>query len=103
MVQSHHIPKLPHLWHIGRALAKRAAWFTAPEPIELTEQRFRFLPQRFRWRGGLRRVRAIIRVWEHSGTRWQAPRRYFRIVCQDGCGLTLFQDLRVGTWYIVTQ
>ena len=84
-----------------RAWAMISAFFERREPVELTEQRFHFLPQRFRWRGDLRRVRAVDQVWERTGTRWRAPRRYFRLICCDGCGVTLFQDLHIGTWHIV--
>lgn len=84
-----------------RAWAAVAGLFERPEPVELIEQRFHFLPQRFRWRGDLRRVRAIALVWERSGTRRHAPRRYFRVICHDGRGVTLFQDLRIGTWHAV--
>ena len=66
------------------------------EPIELVEQRYNFLPQRFCWRGDVRRVRAVARVWEHPGR----ARRYFEVVCGPGHSFVLFQDLQVGTWHV---
>lgn len=101
MVQRISVVAPRHAWPTGRVWEVIAALFERPEPVELTEQRFQFLPQRFRWRGDLRRVRAITQIWERSGTRRRAPRRYFRVICQDGCGMTLFQDLQLGTWHVV--
>lgn len=69
------------------------------EPVELIEQRFNFLPQRFRWRGVLWRVRRINAVWEQP-RRWRQPRRYFRVICQDDSQHMLYQDLTFGTWHV---
>lgn len=69
------------------------------EPVELIEQRFNFLPQRFRWRGAHWRVRRISAVWEHTRGRRQ-PRRYFRVICQDDSQHMLYQDLTFGTWHV---
>jgi hypothetical protein len=74
-----------------------AAVLARPEPVDLIAQRFNFLPQRFRRRGAVHRVRAIVAVWERADTR--SPRRYFRVVCHDGSDCLLYQDLRLGTWH----
>ena len=48
----------------ARGWAWLAALWQRSEPIDVVEQRFNFLPDRFRWRGDTRRVRAVTRVWE---------------------------------------
>jgi hypothetical protein len=70
------------------------------EPVELVEQRYNFLPQRFRWRGNVMRVRHVMKVWEQDHTATRPPRRYFQVVCHDGGSRVLFQDLRLGTWHL---
>lgn len=87
--------RLPnYLWSLFQA------FFVAPEPVELLEQRFNFLPRTFRWRGTLCRVRSVTHVWDH-GYRWGGtPRRYFRVTCHRGECYILFQNLHVGTWHI---
>ena len=70
------------------------------EPIELIEQRFSFLPRSFRWRGDLRRVRAVVRVWEQPQIGMRPARRYFEVICGQGGSYTLFQDLQIGTWHV---
>ncbi len=90
----------------GPAFPSGLAWMSAlrrggergVEPVELCEQRFGFLPARFRHRGELRQVRRLERSWDKTGP---APRRYFAVRCADGTGWTLFQDLRAGTWHLV--
>ena len=94
MVQRIGVPALANSWAGGRALARVAALFQRAEPVDLVEQRYNFLPQRFRWRGDLRRVRTVARVWE------QPARRYFEVTCCQGRSYVLFQDLRVGTWHM---
>jgi hypothetical protein len=74
--------------------------FRRAEPVAIVEQRFNFLPRSFRWRGDLRRVRHIARVWDCAHIGRRAPRRYFEVVCQDGGICVLFQDLNVGTWHL---
>lgn len=70
------------------------------EPVEVVEQRFNFLPQRFRWRGNLWCVRLVVRVWEQQHRAGAPPRRYYEVVCQGGGNYVLFQDLQVGTWHL---
>src|SRR5262245_49430668 len=70
------------------------------EPIDLIDQRFNFLPRSFRWRGGLWRVRSIVRVWEQPRAGWRPSRRYFEVLCGPGSRYILFQDLRIGTWHV---
>jgi len=70
------------------------------EPIELLDQRFNFLPRRFRWRGDLWRVHSIVRVWEQPRAGWRPSRRYFEVTCGPGSCHILFQDLRIGTWHV---
>lgn len=91
---------------VGPATPPAQAWLSAlrrggergVEPVELCEQRFGFLPARFRHRGELRQVRRLERSWDEAG---RSPRRYFAVRCADGTGWTLFQDLRAGTWHLV--
>lgn len=70
------------------------------EPIELVDRQFNFLPHRFRWRGDLRRVRTIARVWEQPRVGARPARRYFEVICGHGGNYVLFQDLQVGTWHM---
>lgn len=74
--------------------------FARPEPIEVVEQRYNFLPQRFRWRGNTWRVRRVVRIWDYEHNALMPPRRYFRVLCQDDAAHTVFQDLRLGTWHM---
>ena len=90
-----------------RTRRERAGWlegffahvFARPAPIELVEQRFNFLPARFRRNGELWRVRGVLRVWDEAATALLPPRRYFHVRCDDGGERVLFQDLRLGMWY----
>ena len=84
----------------GRVWAMLAELFERAEPIELFEQRFNFLPRSFRWRGDLRRVRAVVRVWELPGVGMRPARRYFEVLCGQGGSYILFQDLHIGTWHV---
>lgn len=61
------------------------------------ELRHAYMPQRVRWRGMQQSIRAVERVWERPAGR---PRRYFQVRCQNGQQITVFQDLRIGAWYI---
>jgi hypothetical protein len=71
-----------------------------PEPVEVVEQRYNFLPLRFRWSGSLWRVRRVTQVWDEAATGLLPPRRYFQVLCDDGGERMLFQDLRLGLWYL---
>ncbi len=84
----------PRMRSLLRALIRHA------EPVALVEQRFNFLPRSFRWRGDLRRVRVVARMWEHPRVGWRPPRRYFEVVCHDDGTYLLFQDLSIGTWHL---
>ena len=68
------------------------------EQVELVARRFAYQPLRFRWHGSQHRVQQIERVWERAQP--GAPRRYFRVRCGDDQSYTLFQDLRLGAWYV---
>lgn len=72
--------------------------FSRPEPIEVIEQRFNFLPQCFRWRGAVRQVRHVVSIRDQAGG--PAPRRYYEVICHDGGSCVLFQDLCLGTWHV---
>lgn len=80
------------------------AWVTSlwqrVEPIDVVDQRFNFLPHCFRWRGDVRRVRAIERVWEQPARGVRSARRYFEVVCGPEQRFVLFQDVHVGTWHV---
>ncbi|HNP73325.1 MAG TPA: hypothetical protein PLO33_13125 [Kouleothrix sp.] len=79
---------------LGRVLSGLGALWRRAEPVDVVDQRFNFLPHRFRWRGDLRRVRVVARVWERSG------RRYFEVICGPEQCFVLFQDVRLGTWHV---
>ena len=76
--------------------------FVRSEQIEVVEQGYNFLPLRFRWSGQLWRVRQVQRVWDEAATALLPPRRYFWLVCDDGGARMVFQDLRLGIWYLRT-
>jgi hypothetical protein len=82
----------------------RRSWLTFQvpqnEPVELLARRFFYQPLRFRWRGLPHSVRRIERVWERAGRLGRSPRRYFHVRCQDERSYTLYQDLRLGAWYV---
>lgn len=82
----------------GRSWLSALGRARSEEPVELCEQRFGFIPARFRHRGELRHVRRVERSWDKAG---RAPRRYFAVCCADGSTRTLFQDLLAGTWHMV--
>lgn len=85
---------------IDRAWALLMAWAARTEPVEVVDQRWNFLPDRFRWRGDLQRVRAVARVWEQPELGLQPARRYFEVICGQGKRYVLFQDVQVGTWHM---
>jgi hypothetical protein len=89
-----------HARLVDRVWARLAELLGRAEPIELIEQRFSFLPRSFLWRGDLRRVRAIVRVWELPQAGMRPARRYFEVICGQGGNYTLFQDLQIGTWHV---
>lgn len=84
----------------ARGWAWLAAIWQQSEPIELVEQRFNFLPDRFRWRGDMRRVRAVTRVWEWPSDGVRPARRYFEVRCGRDQSFVLFQDVHIGTWHM---
>ena len=84
----------------SRAWSALGALFRRPEPVEMVEQRFNFLPRCFRWRGDLWRVRSIVRVWDRPSTALLPPRRYFEVSCGQRDNYVLVQDLRIGVWYL---
>lgn len=71
------------------------------EPVELAGRRFFYQPRCFRWRGMVYRIARIEAVWEQLARRNQAARRYFAVRCNNNQHYTLFQDLDLGTWYLV--
>lgn len=90
--------------HGVRRQGQLAGWvgrvFARPQPIEVVEQRYNFLPRRFRSAGCLWSVRAIRRSWDVAATAILPPRRYFHVLCDDGGERMLFQELRQGMWYL---
>jgi hypothetical protein len=68
--------------------------------VELSAQRYNFLPYCFRHQGLLHRVARVERIWEERGRGLRADRRYFAVRCADARRCTLFQDLRAGTWHV---
>jgi hypothetical protein len=89
-------------------------WFRRParpsaEPIELSAQRYNYLPARFRHRGELHRVTRVERIWEERGRSRaygdtfdpRVDRRCFAVSCADARRCTLIQELRAGTWHVV--
>lgn len=71
-------------------------WKSYDEAVDLTERRFQFFPQAFRWRGHHYRVEAVERSWTSSRPGW---RRYFRVHCTPGI-FDLYQDLTASTWHL---
>jgi len=100
MVQRVGSPALTRRWGMGGLSALFAALTGRAEPVELVAQRYNYLPQSFRWRGDLRRVRVVARVWEERGPLLGTPRRCFEVICGQGGSYVLFQDLWLGTWYM---
>ena len=92
------VPQQPGIF--GRVWMTLSALFVRVEPVELVDQRFNFLPHRFRWRGDLRRVRAVARTWELPQAGWRPARRYFEVICGQGDSYILFQDIQIGTWHV---
>lgn len=80
------------------ALAERL--LARDAPIELLEQQYNFLPCRYRHRGQVWRVRQISAIWDCRASALLSPRRYFRVICQDGNAHILFHDLQLGTWFL---
>jgi len=85
---------------LDRAFAILSTLVMRDEPIEVIDQRFNFLPHRFRWRGDMRRVRAVAHVWERPGMGLWPARRYFEVICGQGKRYVLFQDVQLGTWHM---
>lgn len=77
-----------------------ARLFARPEPVAVVEQRYGFLPARFRWSGEIWRVRRVVHMWDTAETMFAPPRRFFAVLCQDGGERTLVQDLRIGAWFV---
>ena len=85
---------------LDRVWAMLVSCVARTEPVDLVDQRWNFLPHRFRWRGDLQRVRAVARVWEQPQLGLQPARRYFEVICGQGKRYILFQDVQVGTWHM---
>lgn len=77
------------------------AWRIYDEALEMVEQRFRYLPQVFRWRGRQHHVDAVERCWTVARPGWKrrVERRYFHVLCADGT-FELYQDLKANTWHL---
>jgi len=84
----------------SRVWSAVGALFRRPEPVEMLDQRFNFLPRSFRWRGDVWRVRSIARVWDRPSTALLPPRRYFEVNCGQRDSYILVQDLRIDVWYL---
>ncbi len=99
MIQRISAPAVAQVGLLDRLFVALQRWLVRAEPVDVLEQRFNFLPQRFRWRGDLRRVREVTRIWEQPGGLLPA-RRYFEVICGQGHRFVLFQDVQLGTWHI---
>lgn len=90
------------MWQATGSLTNRlfARLFGQPDPVAVVEQRYNFLPARFRWSGQIWRVRRVVRVWDTAATALAPPRRFFAVLCHDGGERTLVQDLRIGAWFV---
>ena len=74
------------------------------EPIQLTERRHNYFPQRFMWRGTNYDVTAVQQVWtktQRRGRRRSAC-HYFRVKCREGT-FDIFQDTTLNAWYLAAQ
>jgi hypothetical protein len=76
-------------------------WKIVDEAVDMVEQRFRYLPDAFRWRGQRYEVDAVERSWAVSRPGWKGriERRFFRVRCAEGT-FELYQDLRSGAWQL---
>ena len=82
-----------------RVWAAFCALLRRPEPVEMVEERFNFLPRTFRWRGDIWRVRSVVRIWDQPRAGIRPPRRYFEVTCGQG-SFILIHDLHVGIWHL---
>jgi hypothetical protein len=76
-------------------------WKIVDEAVEMVDQRFRYLPDAFRWRGQRYEVDVVERSWTVSRPGWQGriERRFFRV--RSGAGtFELYQDLRSAAWHL---
>jgi hypothetical protein len=53
-------------------------------------------------KGGPRKVRQILEIWQVDDEWWREPisRRYARLALEDGRIVTVYRDLRNGSWYL---
>jgi len=73
----------------------------APRPLRVRtgnggRPRFLYL------KGGVRKVRHILEVWQVDDEWWRNPisRRYARLVLEDGRIVTVYRDLTDRRWYL---
>jgi hypothetical protein len=76
-------------------------WKYYDDSVEMLEQRFKYLPQLFRWRGRYFEVDAVERCWTvvRRRRKHRLQRRYFQVQCGDGT-FELYQDLETGLWHL---
>jgi hypothetical protein len=77
------------------------SWKIYDEAVDMVQQRFRYLPHAFCWRGRRYTVEAVEKIWTVSrrGRRRGVDRRFFQVRCSAG-SFELYQDLRAGTWHL---
>jgi len=76
------------------------AWKFFDEPVDMIEQRFRYFPHLFRWRGQRYEVETVDRCWTVCRSGWRRlERRFFRVQCSEGA-FELYQDLWTGIWHL---
>ena len=74
-------------------------WKIYDEAILVMQQRFRFFPKVFRWRGQRFEVETVARSWTvlKRGRGWE--RRFFHLRCSSG-EFEIYQDIKLGTWHL---
>ena len=71
------------------------------ESIQMSERRFGYFPQRFRWHGRDYTVSRVERCWTVRTRRWggRVERLCFRVHCGERI-FDLYQDLLGNTWHL---
>ena len=76
-------------------------WKIYDEAVEMVQQRHRYFPRIFRWRGRRHAVEAVERCWTVTRRGWKCrvERHYFLVRCAEG-EFELYQEIQSGTWHL---
>lgn len=72
------------------------------EPVDVQRRRYGYQPAVFRWRGAIYRIYAVEAVWDQAARGQRPARRFFRVQCAGAQSYTLYHDLQVNTWHLVS-